>query len=433
MRAACLRTRTVAVGLAVTVGASLGVTVAPPPGAGAANVGSSIPASAFSTHVGITPTTVQVGNISTHFATLFTGAAIGTQAYADYVNSKGGVNGRKIVVTQQNTGYSGTMNAQEVQASIAKDFALVGSFSVTATTGGKVLGRNPGMPDVSVTVSPTTNVLPNLVSPFPLQGGWQEGPLLFFKQKYPAAVKETGELVADQPSANDAWLGEKATMQHLGFHIAYDNSYPITAKPSTFVTDVIAMKNAGVKILFIEQNPPLFAAPVIKALNQQNFHPVVVLGASTYSDTLIPTAGGASATQGMYLEQDISLYLGQDQKTVPAVGTFLHWVKVAKPTWHPDLFTLYGWVSAELFAQGLKAAGKNPTRGSLLRALSKITTFSATGLQAPTDPAHKTVSNCYLLGRIEGGQWTRLDDPPVSSATHGYRCTAAYYLPPGAS
>lgn len=432
MRAASWKIRTGAVGLALVVGAGTAVVVSPGAPASATG-GTSIPAAAFKTYIGVTGTTVTVANVSTHFETLFTGAAVGAQAYADYINAKGGVNGRKIVVTAQNTNYSGTTNAQLVQSDLGKAFAFVGNFSVTATSGGKVLARNPGMPDVSVTVSPATNLLPNLFSPFPLQGGWQEGPLIYFKQQYPSGISKVAELVADQPVAEQAWQGEEAAMKHLGYTVTYENTYPITAKYSTFVTDALAMKAKGVKMVFIEQNPPSYAAEVIRALNSQNLHPVVVLGASTYGSSLIPTSGGASAVQGMYLEQDVSLYLGTDAKAIPAVATFLHWVQVADPGWKTDLFTLYGWTSAELFAEGLKNAGKDPSRGSLLQALGKITTFTATWLQAPTNPAKKTQSNCYLLARIENGQWVRLDDPPVSSKTHGYRCTNAYYLPPGAS
>jgi ABC-type branched-subunit amino acid transport system substrate-binding protein len=419
--------RLAAAGVAALVGSGAATAVVPPPAGAAAK----IPASAFSTHTGITPTTVKVGNISTQLETLFTGATVGTEAYAAYVDAKGGVNGRKLVVTSQNTNYSGTADAQLTQAAVTKDFALVGSFSVTATSAGQVLTKNPQMPDVAVTVSPTFNRLPNLFSPFPLQGGWQEGPLVYLKQKYPQGVKKIGELVADEPSAVDSWNGEKATMEHLGYGIAYDNTYPISAKYETFVTDVVAMKAKGVKMVFIEQIPPLYTAPLIKAINSQDFHPVIVLGAPSYSDTLIPTVGD-TAIDGAYLSQEVTLYLGQDAKAVPAVATFLHWVQVARPGWKPTLFTLYGWVSAELFSEALKNAGKDPSRGSLLQALSKITTFTGTDIEAPVDPAAKTQSNCYLLGRVVNGQWSRLDDPPVSGKTHGFRCTNEYYLPPGA-
>ena len=55
----------------------------------------SIPSSAFSDTTGLTSTTVTVGNVSTLAFGLFKGADVGTEAWADYVNSTGGINGRK--------------------------------------------------------------------------------------------------------------------------------------------------------------------------------------------------------------------------------------------------------------------------------------------------------------------------------------------------
>jgi hypothetical protein len=177
--------------------------------------------------------------------------------------------------------------------------------------------------------------------------------------------------------------------------------------------------------------PENYASAVIQALNQQDFHPQVVFGASTYSSDLISASGGASATDGSYLEQNASLYLGEDQAAIPAVGTFLHWVQQASPGFKPDLFTLYGWVSAELFSQGLEAAGSDPSRGSLLQALSKVTSFSGDNIIATTNPSAKTNGNCYLIAQVQNGQFQRLDDPPVTGPDHGYRCNSEYYIAPG--
>jgi hypothetical protein len=282
-----------------------------------------------------------------------------------------------------------------------------------------------------MTLVPANNRLSNVVNPSPLGGGWEEGSLIYFAHQDPAGPKAAAALVADEPSAVAAWDGQEATMKHLGYTIAYENTFAISATYNTFVTDAIAMKNKGVKMVFIEQNPALYAAPLIRALNAQHYHPMVILGGSTYSDTLIATSGGAAAVDGMYLDQSYALYLGQDRKVIPAVTTFLHWVQVADPGWRPDLFTLYGWISTQLFVEGLERAGKDPSRGSLLKALGTITTFSGTHLETPVDPAAKTLSNCYLIGRIEHGQWVRQGDPPASGPTHGYRCTNRYYVPPG--
>ncbi len=197
-----------------------------------------------------------------------------------------------------------------------------------------------------------------------------------------------------------------------------------------FTQNVIAMKNMGVKILFVDQMAESYASSLLKDLTQQNFHPVVILGAATYTNTLVANSGGPAAVNGDYLQQNASLYLGQDAKALPAVATFLHWVQVASPGFKPDLFTLYAWLSGQLFGQALKNAGSNPSRGSLLQALSKITSFDGNHIIAPNNPAAKTIGNCYLIGRVVNGNFQRQDDPPVSSSTHGYRCDYSYVTPP---
>jgi hypothetical protein len=156
-----------------------------------------------------------------------------------------------------------------------------------------------------------------------------------------------------------------------------------------------------------------------------------VLGGASYSNVLVANSGGPAALTGVYFDQQASLYLGQDSANIPAVALFNHWVQVADPGFHADLFTLYGWLSAQLFSQGLKNAGSDPSRGSLLQALSKITSFSGDNLTSTNDPAAKTVGPCYIVGKFVNGEYTRVDDPPFSSGTNGYRCDGQYVLPPG--
>jgi branched-chain amino acid transport system substrate-binding protein len=390
---------------------------------------STIPPAAFKDYTGITSSSVSVGNVSTLYLGIFKGAGIGTQAYADYINSQGGINGRKLTVDSGDDNYSGAPNKQLTQADIQKDFAMVGSFSLQDSFGGTVLAANPSVPNVTVSLDAATNALPNSFSPAPAAGGWQLGPLTYFQKKYPSNVLHTGALIADQPSAASKWQGEKAAMVHLGYQVVYDPTFDITT--TDFTQNVIAMRNAGVKILFLEQMPENYAASVVRALSQQNFHPVLVLGGSTYSEALVPNSGGAANIDGSYLEQNTSLYLGEDAASIPAIGTFQTWVQKASPGFKPDLYTLYGWLSAELFAQALKTAGANPSRGSVLQALRGVTSFSGGNIVGTSDPAQKTPTNCFIIAHIKNGQFQRLDDPPVNGPSHGYICNYPYfYYPP---
>jgi ABC-type branched-subunit amino acid transport system substrate-binding protein len=383
-----------------------------------------IPQSAFSDHTGITAHSVSVGNVSTLLAGLFKGAAVGTEAYADYVNSTGGINGRKLIVDSSDDGYAGAPNKQETQADVNKDFAMVGGFSLYDNFGGQVLKANPQVPNVTVSLDLATNNLPNTFSPAPAANGWLLGPLVYFKDKFPNDITHTGALVADQPSAESKWAAEKQAMESKGYKIVDDPTFDITT--TDFNQYVITMKNDGVKILFLEQMPANYAASVVKALNQQNFHPVVVFGGSTYSESLVPDSGGPSAIDGSYMEQNASLYLGEDSG-IPATKTFLTWVQKASPGWKADLYTLYGWLSAELFGQALKAAGANPSRGSVLQQLQKITSFSGGYLVGTANPAKKIPTACYIIAKIVNGQYQRLDDPPVTGPTHGYRCDQPFF------
>ena len=147
---------------------------------------SSIPPSAFSDRTGVTSTSVTVANVSTLSLGLFKGAQVGTQAYIDYVNSTGGVNGRKLVLDNADDGFTGAANKQATQNALQTDYAMVGNFSLEDSFGGAVLAQNPGFPDVSQVLDNATNKLPNVYSPIPLADGWASGPMTYYHNKFTA-------------------------------------------------------------------------------------------------------------------------------------------------------------------------------------------------------------------------------------------------------
>jgi ABC-type branched-subunit amino acid transport system substrate-binding protein len=421
-------TGSVVVAVAVSLAACSSTTSSTATTAGGGGGGSSasgIPAAAFHDTTGLTATTVRIGNVSTQLDGLFLGATVGTEAYADYVNSTGGVHGRRLVVDAGDDGYKGVQNLDLTRQDVSRDFAQVGGFSLQDSFGGEVLRAEPSVPNVTVSLSVPIGGLPNSFAPAPAQIGGQTGWLEYFKQKFPQDVAHTGALVADQPASEALWAGQLAAMRHVGYTVVYDPTFDILQ--SDFTANVVAMRNAGVRILILTQMPENYAAAVVRDLNQQDYHPVLVLGGSTYSEKLVPDAGGPSMIDGTYFEQNTAFFLGEDRNGIPAVGTFLHWVQQADPGFHADLYTLYGWLSAELFVQALRAAGPHPTRGSVLVQLRHITSFDGGWLTGPADPAAKRPSACYVIGRIDHGAFTRLDDPPVTGPTHGFRCDGVYY------
>ena len=317
-------------------------------GVASAASSSKIPSSAFQDHTGITKTQVKVANVST----LSAGPVQGghrrcCQAYADYVNSTGGINGRKLVVSDSDDQFSGATNKQATQNAINSDFAMVGNFSLEDSFGGALLKANPGMPDVSVVLDTTTNKLPNVYSAVPLNGGWEEGPLQYFKKKFP------NDINARRPDGGRTAFGRDGLGRARSTSWTRSASRSSTNPPYTVSTSRLHPErhrheeHGGQDPLRRPDGRELRRRRLLKDLDQQNFHPVGHPRCRhLHQHPGSPTPGGPAAVNGAYLEQNTSLYLGQDAKAVPAVATFLNWVQVASPGFKTDLFTLYAWLSA---------------------------------------------------------------------------------------
>ena len=117
----------------------------------------------------------------------------GTEAYADYVNSTGGVNGRKIMVDSADDGYTGTGNKQATQNAVTTDFALVGGFSTFDSFGGTVLAQNPGDARRDRVLDPATNKLPNVYSAGAARGRMGGGPAPVLQAEVrPAPLQHVG-------------------------------------------------------------------------------------------------------------------------------------------------------------------------------------------------------------------------------------------------
>jgi ABC-type branched-subunit amino acid transport system substrate-binding protein len=365
---------------------------------------------------GVTSTTVTVGQVDDLTAPLpglFKGAEDGTEAYFDYIDSLGGVNGRKIKLDAQDSAYSDGTVANATTAQIKNDFALVGGFSLDDAAETPLI-KAAGMPDIAYPLDPNLSNLPTAYSPAPNTAN--DYPLAIFKilkEKFPTQIKHMGILWANATASTAS--SEKAferAATHEGFDIVYDAGF--TPLQTTFLPNVLDMKAKGVQLFFTTQMPDNYADTLAEEMQEQNFSPVVVQG-DAYSSNLVKVGG--AAVNNMYLELGYQLYLGSDQS--PAVKLFTKWMKIADPAANFELQSLYGWASAQLFVQGLKDAGNPPTRAGLEAALDKVTSFNASGILTTGDPATNVPGDCVLLAQVKNGQIVRVPPTPKS----GFVCT----------
>jgi ABC-type branched-subunit amino acid transport system substrate-binding protein len=263
-------------------------------------------------------------------------------------------------------------------------------------------------------------------SPDPLVvGGTRLGPFKYYKKKYGSAIQHVGTIDTNVASAEAQSEADFAAMKSLGYKIVYQR----TANPleSDFTDDILKMQADGVQMVYIVGEDVEAVAEMAKEMKQEGFTPKLFsTNGVAYDSSYIPDAG--TAANGTYTDLQTALYGGQDAKSVPAVALFDKWVKKVNPTAAIDTYAVYGWASAQLFVQALKAAGPNPTRSELFTQLNKITSFSANGLLANGNPAQKVPETCWILAKVSNGKWGRVPPSPKS----GYVCSpGGYYYPPG--
>jgi ABC-type branched-subunit amino acid transport system substrate-binding protein len=399
-------------GLALTIGAGV-LTLDLAPASAAATPSSP----------GVTANSITVGSISdisAPIAGLFAGGKVGTEAYFAMINSEGGVNGRKLLLNGMDSAFSSGTVANDAKNIAANDFAFVGGFSLL--DGAEQPAIDAGhVPVVAQVLSPNLYTDPNLYAAIPLDvGGDANGFFKWLKSKYPQDVKAVG--VIGSNSAATAITAEH-TFHNLTSNLGYDWVYERLASytETSFLPDMIKMKNAGVKMIFEPAQQGAYISTMAQENKQEGLNALFVSGANAYEAGFDP----GSAGNGTLIGTDTALYMGQDAKVVPAVATFDKWAKKVDPQTQLDLYTLYGWISAELFVQALKGAGADPTRASLDAQLNTITSFDADGLITPQDPAKKIPGQCWIVAEYDNGTWKRI--PPDPKA--GFVCNPAGFYP----
>src|SRR5580704_16594910 len=157
--------------------------------------GASVGASSAAVAPGITAKTVTVGSISdisSPIAGLFEGAKVGTEAYFAYINSKGGVNGRKLILNGMDSAFSSGTVTNESESIAKNDFAIVGGFSLLDGAEQPAIDAAK-LPTITQVLTPALYKDPNLYAAIPLvNGGEATGPFKWLKSKYPQDIKAVG-------------------------------------------------------------------------------------------------------------------------------------------------------------------------------------------------------------------------------------------------
>ena len=352
------------------------------------------------TDVGVTATEIRVGWVGTLTGPqpgLFKGALRGTQAWANYQNSKGGLMGRKIVVVSGDDGLdSGKNRAAHLQLK-DKVFSFVGSFSINDDGGAAVINQC-ACPDISGNLSDAMHRSAYHFGPQPAPLGWRSGPPKYYAQKFGKAVIEKWAFFYSQVGAAIPIAEQnRRVYEESGFKVVYTRGVPPQDNQQT--ADVVQMRQAGVRAISF-QGDIVALSKLANAMKQQNFTvDLLNLGNSIYDANTFKVTS-ADAMKNLLVDQVYAMFLGEDAGRIPEVKLFNDWMKKTDPGQSVDLFSVYGWLSGRLFADAMAkmaAAGKTPVRKDLVETLKTWGEWDGYGMVAPIHVGTKRPSDCFFI------------------------------------
>jgi branched-chain amino acid transport system substrate-binding protein len=345
---------------------------------------------------GVTKTTITIGGTFplTGPAALYGVIPKAENAYFQYVNAHGGVNGRKIVDKVYDDQYNPANTVPLTKKLVEQDhvFAVYGSLGTAPTLATRPYLNQLGVPQVLVATGDSYwgaqyKKYPWTIGYQPDYPGESRVYGQFIASKVPQA--KIGVLMQDDAYGQNYYDGLLQGLGDAKSKIVDVEKYDATQTDVS--QQVVKLKAAGANVF------ALFALPTqtIDALvvaTKIGWKPVTFINNVSAS----PLFMGLAIKSGANVDGDISAtYLFDTINNPDAATTKLYksilstYDKGADPT---DANNLYGIASAWTMVYALKQAGPNPTRAGLMNALTHLNTvnpFDYPGVKLNTTPTER--------------------------------------------
>lgn len=252
-------------------------------------------------------------------------------------------------------------------------------------------------------------------------------PGIFMKKEGVTSVGIVGYSIPS--SALDSAKGYVISSQEAGLKAGYVNTtFPLGS--TNVQPAAIGMKNAGVDG-FIGPLAPNTALLMISALRQEGVNLKAALLGTGYGGDLIQ--GGpdvAKVAQGVFFYTPFEPAEMQTSAT-KQLESALNSIGV---TGDPTYAEYSGYIAVDLLVQGLKAAGTNPTQGSLINSLNSMTNYQAVGLFGGRGIDYATratdafaLDDCVYMTQLQGSNFNLVDgaDPICGTDIPGKRISGS--------
>jgi ABC-type branched-subunit amino acid transport system substrate-binding protein len=359
---------------------------------------------------GVTDTEINVGGIVTEEGSptgaQLTSAFDGVKAYFEYINkTEGGVYGRDLVLSSERDDRLGN-NRSEVEGLLAQDdvFAAL-PIAVQLFTGADLLA-DAGIPTFGWDINAEWGS--EDLDPGPPNFFGSAGSFICFacgeQSLYTWLPKEldrhkVGVLAFAVPQSEGCVAGiENSLEKYPTAKVVFADKSIVFGSPD-YTSQVAEMKKQDVDLVMscIDGNG---AVNLAREMQKQQLDAIQVLP-NLYNHELV--SENADVLEGDYLFTQFAPF---ETKPKPeGLKLYEKWIK--ETDGRTDENSMVGWINADQFVEGLKAAGPDFTQEKVVDAINAETDFTAKGLLAGVDwtTAHENEYDCYAVLQVKDGKF----------------------------
>jgi len=365
---------------------------------------------------GVTDTEILLGTdvpLSNSPAAAWGVVADGMKAYFGYVNSQGGVYGRKITLKVGDNQYAAPVAVEVVRNLVEQDgvFAIVGSLGDSCHLAVMDYLQQKGVPDLFIGggmpqfTDPVVKTRFGMVTDYDTEGKINTD---YMKQHF--AGKTLGIIYENNEGGNVGLQQTEAGLADSDIKIVSTQGYDFTNFDLTAQAE--RLKTANPDFVYVIGNPGSLASALKVSRELLNWNVPFMTSAVSAVEMTIQLAGASNA-EGL-----VSFTTGRmvSETDDPGVERDIALMKQFAPNVQPSSLTEYGISTAELVVQALKNAGPNLTREGVLDGAEQIRGYCCIACIAPVNlsPTDHRPDEAEWPEQVVDGKWKRMSDTAIS-------------------
>ncbi len=302
--------------------------------------------------------------------------AFGAKLYFDAVNAQGGVNGNKLVLKSRDDAYVPEKTVAQLKAALAEDkpiamFSPIGTSNMADIVKSKVLEES-GLPVVGFGSGPYAAHDPVNLLLFHTRAHYRAEAEKIVEQMVTTGISKIAVLYQDDGLGKDGLAGVEGAQKKFKFDIV---------TKATFERNTVKVEGAVAQIKKADPQGIILVSNTAPSAEFVKQAKAAGIGGQIMA---ISITDGADVAKRIGNDKAIGLGISQVmpnpyRKILPIVSEMNRlWDKSDKSV--PVSYTMMeGFLNAKVLAEGIRRAGKDPTRDKLVSALETMTNYDAGG------------------------------------------------------